>query len=404
MSPIQRHMVALLGTVLIGYGVYWFFDNFERVEQERYVGLRGEAARNPLLAAQRYFTRLGHVASSHQSVLELPGMPPPGAVLIDTGERLTLGRNGHAQLLEWVAAGGHLIAKVRDSPSEVHSTDEDGESSNEPSGEDERESPTVLPDDPLLQAAGLTVEPVDPDWEDAATRAPIDVELPGATDSLLVEFYPSRALIASDSNGLSVGSALGYHLISKTYGRGRLTLMTDTDMFGNRAIGDYDHAAFLARMVSLHGKPSAVWLIYGDDRSGLGSWLWSHARQVLLTLAALVLLWLVGRAQRFGPVLVLPSPDRRRITEHIAAAGEFYWRHGQVGGLLAETRAELGHRLETRYPELRHARIGEQVRRIAELTGLPVTEVGEALQSAPSRDAERYTAQIRGLQLLRKRL
>jgi hypothetical protein len=404
MSRIQRIFVSLLATVLMGYGVYWFFENFERVEQERYVGMRGEAARNPLLAAQRFLTRLGYAASSHQSMLELPGMPPPGAVLIATGERLTLGSNGHAELLEWVAEGGHLIAKVRNTPEEDHGVEEEGDSSNDPTAADDRAAPADLPGDPLLQAAGLTVEPVDPDWEDAATRAPVDVALPGDADSLLVEFYPDRALIASGPSELSVGSALGLHLISETYGRGRLTLMTDTDMFGNRAIGDYDHAAFLARMVSLHGKPPAVWLVYGDDRAGLGSWLWSHARSVLVTLAALVLLWLVGHAQRFGPVLGLPSPNRRRITEHIAAAGEFYWRHGQVAGLLAETRAELAHRLETRYLELRHGEAGERIRRIAELTGLSVAEVGEALQNPASHDAERYTAQIRGIQLVRKRL
>lgn len=404
LTPFQRVIVTLLATVLIGYGVYWFFDNFEQVEQDRYIGLHGEAAHNSLLAAERFLTRLGHTASSHQSMLELPGMPPTGGVLIATGERLTLGDEGHARLLEWVAEGGHLIAKVRETLSQGDGEVDDGEPDSERSDGDTPSVSAESSDDPLLQATGLAVESVDPDWEDTATRAPIDVELPGTTDPLLVEFYPDRALVGAPPSALAIGSALGYHLVSQSYGKGRLTLLTDTEMFDNWDIGDYDHAALLARLVALDGQPTAVWLVHGDDRAGLGTWLWVHARPVLLTLALGVLLWLVARAQRFGPVLGLASPDRRRITEHIAAAGEFYWRYGQVDGLLAETRAELGRRLETRYPELRHVETGKRLQRIAELTELSVVEVGEALQSAPSRDAERYTTQIRGLQLVRKRL
>lgn len=404
MTPLQRVLVTLLAAVLIGYGVYWFFDNFELVEQERYVGLQGEAARNPLLAAERFLTRLGHTASSHQGMLDLPGMPPAGSVIIATGERLTLGEEGHTRLLEWVADGGHLVAKVRDSVALEDAEDEDGETASEPPAGDSLTASTQASGDPLLQAAGLAIEAVDPDWEDTASRTPIDVDLPGTPDSMLVEFYPDRVLVGAPPSAIAVGSALGYHLVSQTYGRGRLTLLTDTKMFDNWDIGDYDHAALLARLVAADDDPSSVWLVHGDDRAGLGAWLWVHARPVLLTLAFGVLLWLIARAQRFGPVLGLPSPARRRITEHIAAAGAFYWRYGQAGRLLVETRAELARRLETRYPELRHAETGERLRRIAELTGLSIVEIGEALQSTPGRDAERYTTQIRGLQLVRKRL
>jgi hypothetical protein len=100
----------------------------------------------------------------------------------------------------------------------------------------------------------------------------------------------------------------------------------------------------------------------------------------------------------------MPSPDRRRITEHIQAAGEFYWRHGQSGDLLAQTRSELLKRLERRYPELRQGGFGDRVHRIAELSGLSLTAVSAALETPPAPDPDRYTTQAQGLQLIGKRL
>jgi hypothetical protein len=393
----QRALVALLVAVILGYGVYWFFDTFEKVEQEVSVGLRGAAARNPLLAAERFLNRLDLQASSHESLLDLADLPPRPGVLVTIGERLTLSESEHRRLLDWVSGGGHLIAKVRGQGSEAP-TDEETENRADPTPAPRRE-----PADPLLRAAGYGLVTPDGDWEERADDLPVDLSLPGGP-ALLVDLDRGRSIAGVRPGDIALGSALGDHLVSRRYGDGRLTLLTDTAMLGNDHIGEHDHATLLAWLMGLQDEPRAVWLVHGDDMIGLGAWLWRHARAVLLTAAVLIALWIAGRTQRFGPVLGMPSPDRRRITEHIQAAGEFYWRHGQSGDLLAQTRSELLKRLERRYPELRQGGFGDRVHRIAELSGLSLTAVSAALETPPAPDPDRYTTQAQGLQLIGKRL
>jgi hypothetical protein len=397
MSTGQRTLIVLLVAVILGYGVYWFFDNFEKVEQQIHVGLRGEAARNPLLAAERFLSRLELKTASRESLLGLSDLPPVPGALITTGDRLTLSEAEHERLLDWVSGGGHLIAKVRDGPR----AEAEGASAGDPGDEPSAVPPRGL-SDPFLQTAGYGLQIPDPDWGDGDHPA-IDLSLPGGP-TLLVDLERDRVITGARPGDIALGSALGDHLVSRPYGDGRLTLLTDIDLFGNDRIGDHDHAALLAWLTQLHTSPQVVWLVHGDDMVGLGGWLWTHARAVVITFAAIIALWLAGRAQRFGPILGMPPPDRRRITEHIQAAGEFYWRHGQGSDLLAEARGELQHRLARRYPELRHAGDAERIARIAELCGLPVAIVREALEAAPARDPDRYTTQAQGLQLIGTRL
>ena len=47
-------LIAVLLVMLMGWGGYWFYQNFALVDEKTHVGYQGEARYNSLLAAQRF--------------------------------------------------------------------------------------------------------------------------------------------------------------------------------------------------------------------------------------------------------------------------------------------------------------------------------------------------------------
>ncbi|MGD9171569.1 MAG: DUF4350 domain-containing protein, partial [Candidatus Thiodiazotropha sp.] len=98
-------MLALIGGVF----AFWFMSNFEYVSEQVRGNMGVEARRNPLLAAERYLTRLG-ISSSSQTGRQLLSEPPsqPGLLLVrDLGPPLPQSRVN--SLLTWVERGGTLV-------------------------------------------------------------------------------------------------------------------------------------------------------------------------------------------------------------------------------------------------------------------------------------------------------
>ena len=58
-------------------------------------------------------------------------------------------------------------------------------------------------------------------------------------------------------------------------------------------------------------------------------WLWIHAGPLVIVLTLLLIAWLFGAVRRFGPMQPVPPPARRRVLEHIEAAGHFLWKQNQ---------------------------------------------------------------------------
>jgi hypothetical protein len=356
-------LVVLLGLLLTRY---------ERVTTLEHVGLRGEAARNPYLAAQHLLTRLGVPT---RSVADLPPtreLPPgPGALLWVTGGRSVLSERRHQGLLEWTAAGNHLLVTL--SPREGG------------------------PEDPLVSRLGL--EPIE-------TGADRDAGPASSGDGLTVAFDPEHALAVNEVPPDLVAAfprGEGVHLASLPLGRGRVTAVSDPGPFDNGHLGEHDHAETLWAMAALHGVPHQALVVYGDGMPPLWLWLWQRAPLAIVSGVLLLILLLVSTGQRFGPVLEAPPPVRRRVLEHVRAAGRFQWSAGQSERLLAAVREEVWHRLERRHPEVRRLEPAERAQRLAQVTGLPAHRVHQALEGGAN-GAEPFTRRIQALIALRKRL
>jgi hypothetical protein len=343
-------LLLLLALVLLGG--FWFVQNFEPYSEEVRSGFSDAARRNPWLAAERFLQRLGIQVES-LSGREYLRSPPvePGVLLVrDLGPSLP--REREERLLEWVAAGSHLVIALGRAPA----TDE--------------------PNNSLLERLGVSLHEVEQlDQTDPAQ--PVLVEPPGAGESIKVAFDPSRSLhLAEMTADWQVPAAAGYHLLRFRHGGGTITLLSDNRFLSNREIDAQDHALLLALLVN---EASRGWLLYSSQMPSLLELSWQHAPYLLVSgcLVLLALLWRL--TQHSGPLLTQTNPARRDLLEHLQAAAEFLWQQDRASGLQGRTRRQAEKRWLRSHPLLGRLDQDARCEWLAERTGLTPQAIKQAL-------------------------
>ena len=345
-------VLAAIGAVLAAGGWLWISANFERQVREVSVGVSPEARANPFLAAERFLTDSGIDARSTGGLELLRDPPSPADMLVVDGLP-ALNAARRERLRDWLAAGGRLLVEAvhlgagDDAPRPEHFLAGFG-------AELRRDA----------QAGG--------DDEVLAT-----VRLPDSPQPLTVGFAPGWYL--ADRLGAAAGevSADGRpRLLEYRVGAGTLSVVSDTLWLGNERIGRHDHALLLARLAA---DRESVWLLHAVSVPSLPMLLWRAAPEAVVSalLLLVLLLWHLGR--RLGPLLPAPDAARRDLLEHLQAAGDFVWRQGRGGLLVAQTRRRLERQWLRRHPALRGLDATERARRIAAQTGLSPDEVQAAL-------------------------
>lgn len=362
----ERRILALVltGAMLIAGAVLtaWFLSNFERRTLEIPIGASAAARRNPFLAAERFLSRLAIPVESRPGRELLHRLPPPTDTL--AMHTLTpLAPERRAALRAWIAAGGRLVA--------------DG-------GEVRDDGPH--PDD-LLGELGIRLQSVAPAGTDCAGETLAEAVAGTGGPVLRVAFSPCWALATAgegDAPGQTPGTvvaiAAGGHprLLQVRIGRGLLTVVSDNRFMTNDAIGDRDHALFVAGLLA-PPPGGKVWLLYDSAVPWLGALLWDAAPGALIGAAVLIPIWLWSLSARLGPLE--PPPDRRRrdLTEHLEATGTFLWDRGLAASLAEPTRKRVLAAWQRRRPELRHLAPRGQAAAIAQATGTPPDALVQAL-------------------------
>jgi len=315
----NRLFIAFLLALLLGllaWGGSWFLRNFERHSEEIRSGYSAAARRNPLLAAERFLRRLDMRVESLSGRGYLKQTPlQPGMLLVkDLGPSLP--PRQQQALLDWVEAGGHLIASLARVP------DED------------------LAGNRLLEL--LQVELVEVEDPDQEGSEPVEFALPGRDKTVRVGFEPSRVLRTEREDLLwRVSGNQGAHLLSLAWGGGRITLLSDNRFLNNSAIEQQDHALLLAWLARGHQRG---WLLYSSQMPSLPVLAWRAAPQLILSgllLGPMLIWWLTLRS---GPILQRYDPPRRSLLEHLQAVAEFHWRRERGYALLLRTRRQLEQR------------------------------------------------------------
>jgi hypothetical protein len=308
---------VLLAALLAALGAagIWFISTHDRVPVRVWTGFTGEARRDPYLALERMVQRLGGDARELRSVGQLSELPPDGVVVLPA-RRDNIAEIDRRRLLEWVVRGGRLVVEA------------------EPFGVD----------DPLLAMLGVLREkpaPAPPRSADKAKPGRPTYAWPGEPKPLASTLLPSPPL-AHPRAGFALTWNGARSLLVLPHGRGRITVVSSLAFARNVSIGTADNATLAWHVVGAGEAPVAVF--NRPERLSVWRWLARNAWPALVGAALLVALWLVRIVPRFGPVAPDPQPVRRRLLDHLLAAGRFHWSTRRAGHLvLAAREAALRH-------------------------------------------------------------
>ena len=256
--------------------------------------------------------------------------------------------------------------------------------------------------DALLDPLGIHVTAV----ANPQSGGLVDVDWPGSGDFMTVHMNAHVRLARSPAKHkilLQLADDDGIYLVRLALGRGVLTVLADGGFFSNRRIAENDHAAYLWRVAQL-GDTRPVWLVYNDSMPPLHRWLMQHAWTALIAGTMWLLLWLWAASRRFGPLQAIAPLTRRRLLDHVEAAGRFLWRAGQGERLLKGARQALYRALELRHPAWAALSSQDLYQRLAELSGVPQEQVQGALLYTHLGSEHEFTHVIQTLERIRKSL
>jgi len=362
--------LAVVGLALC-LGAFLFTQNYAIVKDRVWVGMRGEARVNRLLAARMLLKRMGGRVQESTDLAQLDKFPVGGTIFL-AADRGELDPPTAARLLSWVQDGGHLVLGV--------------------------ERPFTH--DALLDMLGVSAQP--DELHMSETKAD-DFELADGTH-LRIDISPSPRLFDNeDSASWYVESRGAVRMLQIPYEDGVVTVLSTFRPFSNYNIGRLDHAELLWRLASDNGHPVDVWLVRHLDLQSLPRWLAKNAMPFLAALAVFLLLALWRVMLRFGPLQPDPAPDRRSLVEHLSAMGRFYSMERQLTKLIQVIRQDGLDLLAARAPETRGQDGAVRLKSAARLTGLRPRELLQAF-TGPAATPHEFTLAVRVLSAFRRQL
>ncbi len=389
-----------------------FLACFERKTDEVEIGRSQEALGNRYLALGRTLERMGHETVTLGGPSELlERLPPSDGTLFLPIHRRTLTREHNQRLLDWVEAGGHLIAvtyALWDDPEREPDDllDRFGFKQYQHRADDGPLAKPLAPD----KTGELETDPGgdEPRGEQEDSRWEVaEAHWPGVNEPLQVAFDPNFYWEAADWGQpvWRITGDLGTHLLTIAHGAGRITAATDDYFLSNDFAGDLDHAELAVRLARMGGRSGPVWIVFSEEWPGLWSQARKYATPVMLSLALLIAAWLWRASLRFGPLRPAPSGERRRWMEHLEAVGRYHWRHDRGRTLVEAARASVAGSLTRRRPGWARLPIRDRARHLSELTGLTTLQAAAALDaSVYPREENHFATTIARLERIRKAL
>lgn len=351
-------------------------------QKERTLGFKGEARRDPWLAAARFLRLNQYGVNSMRGLVNLPDQSTELIVPADAIGSAVLANIA----LSWARDGGHLIYLTHGG--EIQRDDWNGQG-----GFSLHDQTTAT--QPLLEALGLSLK--------ESGRTPKVSEVNIGSEVFKVSLGESETLDTTSAKypaDVTAGPPDQAALVSLRCGQGRVTVLTNAHALRNRWIDDDDHAALLLGLTQLEPHISAVRFVRAG-RVNLWDMLVTYAWMAMIPVALALLFWLWRYLPRFGPVRALSIRSQRRFATHLEEAGHFFWKQRMAGALLEAPRQAVlsaARRLSLKESD-RHF-----LSTLCERSGLPENRVRDAMQGGEVRDARALTRQMADLQQILRSL
>lgn len=331
-------------------------------------------ADDPFLAAERFLQARGVEVIRTQDLRPLNQRPASALSVLLLGERGRMSASQAQALLGWVYAGGRLLVTAQGYWTPA-------------GGSDPLLDPLNIRSLNAYASAG--VAPM------AARSTLTELYLESQDAPLLLGFAPGRHLEDGDDLAQSwANSPQGTHMLQLNLGAGTLTVVSDTGLWRNQAIGQFDNAWLLWYL----NQSREVIMQYRAPELSLLSKLENFPLTLACTALLLILSGAWAAAQR---VALAPA----RIKRPARPAGTLY-RSANRAHSLRVLREELQRYMDHRHPGYSQLPVAEQWQLVAELSRTSTAEVAQALRpgTAGRIDANRFRQQVARLQALRNAL
>lgn len=368
----RNAVIALASVAAIAALGLWWFQTFERVEEDVAAPLHGEALYNPLYALKKVLQARG-IDVDTRANLNLPAMAlgSNDTLLMDADVR-TLTHEQVSDLLDWIDDGGQLVFPL-------------------PQGSEGRGGE-------LLDALGLTVGS-----HSSCLSWPIEGSAEKAEHCFRFDFSPKEDEVDAFDVLVSVHDDEGYVMGRRTRGDGAWFVAGDLNFLRNRELDKDGNAALAWQVLAPAMHDGKVHLVYAAEVPPLYVLLVERGWPALLPALLALFGWLWARGQRFGPLLPLAASHRRALREHVLAAGEFTFRRGRTTALYAPLRRAFDEQLRRDDPAIAALDGDALITALATQRQRPLAEIRQALSPVNLGQPEHFLAAIKTLTELRIR-
>lgn len=368
-----------------------------------------EAQANPYLAAEQFLRKQGLQVQRADGLEALKDLPSAGQTLLLLGDRSRMTPKQAERLLAWAAKGGHLLFVA-----ERLWDEDEGKSGDlllDSLGIQQYQSDDLDDQDSAATAEqGRADDTYDAEAE-AQSAADDDNAYPELTQLYLenedapayFNFDTDLHLYDAENRAHAwANSDAATHLLQLYHGDGLISVVSDSWIWQNQSIGEYDNAWLLWYMT----QDSQVTLLYRADRDDLISLLLEHFPQALVALALLLAFGLWHLGMRQGPLQLPASRHRRQLQEHLRGSADFLLRHNGQHSLLQGLQQDIQRRARQRHPGFERLAVAEQWQTLSRLTRQPSSVISQAMRPPPKQRlaAADFTRQVANLQTLRNAL
>ncbi len=387
MAQTKHITYSLLGSLLLvalGWGIYHSIEFYEETERSSW---SDRALSNPYLAAQQFLQASEINVKEADSLLRLNSLEGVKTVLITDANQVANPRQLQA-VLDWLELGGSLIVTANSLNETEDLLLEEFHVEVDFPGSDDTEKRTVaesLRNYNRKIDEGMTAEEIAASVQGDETITYIEFDEDIGT--LDISFAPYHVLTHphfDDDEELEPrpfswsSSDKGVHLMQFNVGDGLLTIISDPGIWQSRNIDKHDHAYLLWILSATNGDFAILRPTY---RESLWSLISTNAYEFLIALTVLTLLWLWRKGQRFGPVLVFKTGQRRALSEHFYATANYLWHRKASEFLLRPIRQQIFRRAHITIPEFPRADNETRVTLIARHCDINRLTVSQILQA-----------------------
>lgn len=378
--------VGLLLACLLGAGGLYVWHKAIPYDEVVDRGPSPEALGNPYLAAEHFLRQQGLAVERASGLERLSDLPPRGRSLLLLGERDNMTPRQVDQLLDWAKSGGHLLVVA----------------------EALWDEETAKSGDLLLDSLHIQQTLSDESEQPAPARKQKKPDL----TKLYVDNETAPAYFSFDTDfnltdpkhlaQFSANSARSSHLMQLNLGQGRVTVVTDSDLWKTPGIGQHDNAWLLWYL----NQGTDVSLLFNSDVDDLFTLLMRYFPQALVALAALIALALWQAGMRQGPIQAPAPRARRQLQEHLQASADFLLRRSGQGTLLYALQRDILRAARRRHPGFEHLNTADQWQVLEHLTRQPSHVISQALGplAAKRLSSADFSRQVACLQTLRNAL